>query len=300
LGKLDGQVAYITGGARGQGAALARTFAREGADIIVSDICENIDTVRYSLGTKDELDGVARDVRDLGRGCIAEIADVRDQAQLDALTARGLAEFGKIDVVCANAGIHGVAPFWMMTEDQWDNMIGVNLTGVWKTAKSVAPSMIERESGSFIITASVSAKEPLPDYSHYTSAKHGLLGLAKSLAIELGPRNIRVNTLLPGPIDTPLNNNPINRDWAAGFEGATEDDMHAAIRHWHNLRGRGALPVQAVVNAALWLASDDAEHVHGVELPIDAGHLILPGFNHSPSQPEGYPRRANEGYNPYA
>lgn len=300
MGRLDGKVAYITGGARGQGAAFARTFAREGADIVLSDICEDIATVRYSLGTKDELEAVARDVRRLGRRCMAEVADVRDQAQLDAVTAKGLDAFGKIDIVCANAGIHGVAKFTEMTEEQWDNMLAINLTGIWKTAKSTGPSMIQRQSGCFVITASVSAREPLPAYSHYTSAKHGVLGLAKSLAIELGPENIRVNTILPGPIDTPLNNNPTNRDWAAGFEGADENDMHAAIRHWHNLRGRGALPAQAVADAALWLASDEAAHVHGAEIAVDAGHLILPGFNHSPVQPEGYPRRANEGYDPYA
>jgi SDR family mycofactocin-dependent oxidoreductase len=299
MGRLDGKVAYITGGARGQGATMARTFAREGADIIISDLCSQIDSVRYSLATKDELEGVAQEVRDLGRRCVAEIADVRDQAQLDAVTAKGLEEFGQIDIVCANAGIQGVSSFWTMTDEQWDDMIAVNQTGVWKTAKSTAPSMIERQTGCLILTASVNGREPLQDYCHYTSSKHGVIGLAKSFALELGPYNVRVNTILPGPIGTYMNDNPVNRDWSAGFEGATTDDMNASIRHWHNLRGRGALPPQAIANAALWLASDEAEHVHGTELVVDAGHLILPGFNHAPVQPEGYPRRPNEGYNPY-
>ena len=300
MGKLDGKVAYITGGARGMGAELARTFAAEGADIVISDLCEQIDTVRYELGSRRELEAVADEVRALGRRCVALKADVRVQAELDAVTDRALDEFGKIDVVCANAGIHGVAKFWEMTDEQWDNMIGVNLSGVWKTAKSTAPSMIERQSGCFVVTASVSAREPLADYAHYTSAKHGVVGLARSLGVDLGPHNIRVNTVLPGPIDTYLNDNPVNRDWAAGFPGATTDDMHAAVRHWHNLRGRGALPAAAVVKAALYLASEDAEHVHGAELVVDAGHGLLAGFNHAPVQPAGYPRRENEGYNPYA
>jgi SDR family mycofactocin-dependent oxidoreductase len=299
MGRLDGKVAYITGGARGQGATMARTFAREGADIVISDICANIDTVRYDLGTQDELEAVAREVRDLGRRCVAEVADVRDQAQLDAVTQRALDELGQIDIVCANAGIQGVANLCDMTEDQWDNMIAVNLTGVWKTAKSTAPSMIERQTGCIILTASVNGREALMDYSHYTSSKHGVLGLAKSFALELGRHNIRVNSILPGPVNTRMNDNPVNRDWCAGFKGADVDDFHAAIRNWHSLRGRGALPAQAIANAALWLASDDAEHVHGAELQIDAGHLILPGFNHEPVQPEGFPRRAHEGYNPY-
>ncbi|MGD9734457.1 MAG: mycofactocin-coupled SDR family oxidoreductase [Solirubrobacterales bacterium] len=299
MGRLDGQVAFITGGARGQGALLATTFAREGADIIICDICEPIESVRYDLGTRDELEAVAAEVRETGRECIAEVADVRDQAALDAVVAKGLEQFGKIDIMCATAGIQGVRRFWEMPDEQWEDMIGVNLTGVWKTAKAVAPSMIERQSGCMILWASVNGREPLMDYAHYTSSKHGVLGLNKSFALELGPHNIRVNAILPGPVHTEMNDNPVNRDWAAGFKGATADDMNASIRHWHSLRGRPALPPEAIINAALWLASKDAEHVHGTEFVVDAGHLILPGFNHEPVQPEGYPRQPHQGYNPY-
>jgi SDR family mycofactocin-dependent oxidoreductase len=298
--RLEGKVAYITGGARGMGAEFARTFAREGADIVIVDICSDVTTIRYPLSTKDDLANVADEVRALGRRCVAEVADVRDQEQLDAVTAKALDEFGKIDIVCANAGIQGVGQFWTMSEQQWDDMIGINLTGVWKTAKSTAPSMMGRQSGCFILTASISSREPLQDYCHYTAAKHGVIGLAKSLGIDLGPYNIRVNSILPGPMDTPLNNNPVNRDYTAGFKGATMDDMDAAVRGWTNLRGRGTLQPDAVAKAALWLASDDAEHIHGAEISVDAGHSLLPGFNHAPVQPDGWPRRGHEGYNPYA
>ena len=298
--RLEGKVAYITGGARGIGAEYARTFAREGADIVLLDICEDIDTIRYPLSTKDDLDSVAQDVRDLGQRCIAEVADVREQDQLDAVTAKTLRDFGRIDIVCANAGVQGVGEFWKMSDQQWDDMIGVNLTGVWKTAKSTAPSMMERQSGCYILTASISSREPLNDFIHYTAAKHGMLGVARSLALDLGPRNIRVNSVLPGPLNTPLNNNPINRDYTAGFSGATMDDFDAAVRGWNSLRGRGTLHPSAIANAALYLASDEAEHVHGAEIVVDAGHAILPGFNHAPVQPEGWPRRAHEGYNPYS
>jgi len=299
MGRLDGKVAYITGGARGQGAALAERFASEGADIVVSDICADIPTVRYAMGTKAELDAVAEAVRRHGRRCIAEVADVRDQAQLDAVTEKALAEFGKIDIVCANAGIQGVNRFWEMTEQQWDDMIAVNQTGVWKTAKSTAPSMIERQSGCIIITASLNGHEAMYDYCHYVSSKHGALGLAKCFALELGSHNIRVNSILPGPVDTYMTNNPMNRDWASGFRDATHDDMHASIRNWHLLKSRGALPVEAITGAALFLASDDAAHVHGAEIVVDAGHLVLPGFNHGGIQPPGVERRNHEGYNPY-
>lgn len=300
MGRLQDKVAYITGGARGIGAEFARTFAREGADVVILDICSDIDTVLYPLGTKDDLAAVAAEVRGLGRRCVAEVADVRDQGQLDAVTAKALEEFGRIDVVCANAGIQGVGQFWTMPEQQWDDMIATNLTGVWKTAKSTAPSMIERQSGCFILTASISSREPLQDYCHYTAAKHGVLGLAKSLGIDLGPYNIRVNSILPGPLNTPLNDNPVNRDYTAGFQGATMEDFDAAVRGWNNLRGRGTMHPEAIAKAALYLASDDAEHVHGAELSVDAGHGLLPGFNHAPVQPEGWPRRGHEGYDPYA
>jgi SDR family mycofactocin-dependent oxidoreductase len=286
MNRLEGKVAFITGGARGQGAAMARKFAEEGADIVIVDMCAPVGTVHYEMSSEAELKAVAEDVRALGRGCVAKVADVRDQAALDEAVAEGLRQFGRIDVVCANAGIASFAPFWEMTDQMWDEMIGINLTGVWRTAKAVAPSMIERQSGSMILTSSVCGREPLADYCHYTAAKHGVLGLAKSFALELGPYNIRVNSLLPGPVDTILNDNPVTRDFLAGHEGANSEEMHAAIRHWTVLRGRGALPLSATVNAALWLASDESEHVHALEMVVDAGHMILPGFNHAPIQPQ--------------
>ncbi|MBS1842801.1 MAG: mycofactocin-coupled SDR family oxidoreductase [Actinobacteria bacterium] len=300
MGRLDGKVAYITGGARGQGAAHARTFAREGADIVIIDLCADLGTVRYPLADREDLDAVAADVRGLGRRCIAAVADVREQDQLDAVTAQALEEFGKIDIVFANAGIQGVAKFWEMTEEQWDDMIAINQTGVWKTAKSTAPSMIERESGSLILTGSMNCHEGLPEYCHYTASKHAVMGLMKCFAIELGPHNIRVNCICPGVIDTPLLDNPMNREWAAGFKGADKDDALAAARHWSILKGTALLPPEAISEAAVFLASDEGRYIHGTSLDVDAGHMVMPGFNHAPVQPEGFPRRQHEGYNPYA
>jgi SDR family mycofactocin-dependent oxidoreductase len=299
VGRLDGKVAYITGGARGQGAAHARTFAQEGADIVVLDICANVDSIRYDLSRTDDLEAVAAAVRATGRRCIAEVADVRDQSQLDAVTDKALAEFGKIDIVLANAGIQGVANFWDMTERQWDDMIAINQTGVWKTAKSTAPSMIERQSGCFVLTGSLNCYEGLPQYCHYVASKHAVLGLTKSFALELGPHNVRVNAVIPGVIDTPLLDNPMNRDWIAGFKGAQHEDAQAAVRHWGILKGSAMLPADAISKAALWLTSDEAEYVHGAQIVVDAGHMMLPGFNHTPVQPDGFPRRDHEGYNPY-
>jgi SDR family mycofactocin-dependent oxidoreductase len=285
MGRMDGKVAFITGAARGQGATFARMFAEEGADIIMVDLCAPVDTCHYALGTKDELDAVADEIRALGRGCISEAVDVRNQADLDSVVARGVAEFGRLDTVIANAGIASFAPFWEMSDQMWNDMIDVNLTGVWRTAKAAAPTLIEQKSGSIILISSVNGKEPLLNYCHYTAAKHGVLGLAKSFALELGPHNVRVNSILPGPVDTYLNSNPDTRNFLAGHENATVEEMHAAIRHWTLLRGRGALPQRSTGNAALFLASDEAEHIHGLEMVVDAGHVVLPGFNHEPIDP---------------
>jgi SDR family mycofactocin-dependent oxidoreductase len=299
MGKLDGKVAYITGGARGQGASHALTFAREGADIVLLDACQDIDTIRYPLSGREDLESTAQQIRDLGRQCLAAVADVREQDQLDRVTDQALEQFGKIDIAIANAGIQGVSNFWEMTEKQWDDMIAINQTGVWKTAKSVAPSMIERQSGNIILIGSMNSLEGMAEYCHYVAAKHAVRGLNKSFALELGPHNIRVNIIMPGVIDTPLLDNETTRDWMAGFKGADHDDANAAVRNWGILRGVGLLPPAAISEAALWLASDDSRFVHGSEVTVDAGHMALPGFNHAPVQPEGFPRRPHEGYDPY-
>ena len=159
MGMLDGKVALITGGARGQGRAHAVTCAREGADVIIADVVDQLPTVPYKLATKDDLDETVRLVRAYGRRVIAVQADVRSQEQLDAAVTAGMAELGKIDILIANAGIWTLGSFWELTDEQWDEMIGVNLTGAWKAAKAVAPHMIERRSGSIVIIASVNALE---------------------------------------------------------------------------------------------------------------------------------------------
>jgi NADP-dependent 3-hydroxy acid dehydrogenase YdfG len=184
---LDGKVALITGGSRGQGRAHAVTCAREGADVIIVDIAGQLATVPYQMARQDDLDETAKQVEALDRRILAIKGDVRDQAQLDAAVAQGFAEFGQIDILIANAGIWTQAPFWELTDDQWDEMIGVNLTGVWKSAKAVAPHMIERRSGSIVITSSTNGIEPGLNYAHYVAAKHGVIGLMKNIALELAP-----------------------------------------------------------------------------------------------------------------
>ncbi len=282
MGRLEGKVAFITGGARGQGRAIAAKFASEGADIAICDICAQLPTVPYPLANTDDLAETVRLIERSGRRCLADIADVRDQAALDRVVAKAIDELGQIDIVCVNAGIVNFAAFWEMPEDVWDEMIDVNLTGVWKTVKAVAPHMMERTRGSIILTSSSNGREPAPELAHYTAAKHGVIGLMKSFAYELGPYGIRVNTILPGPILTPMTNNEPTRSWIFGRPKASLEDYLQATRNWHVLRGRAALPASAIADAMIWLASDESLHVTGVELPVDAGHLILPGMNMSP------------------
>src|SRR3954453_13452690 len=165
MGLLDGKVALITGGARGQGRAHALAYAREGADVVVADIADQMATVPYPMGTQEDLDETVRLVEKLDRRAVAVRADVRSQEQLDAAVQRTLSELGRLDLVAANAGIWSMAPFWELTEDQWEDMIATNLTGVWKTAKAVAPHLIEQGSGSIVMTSSVTALDPGTQYT---------------------------------------------------------------------------------------------------------------------------------------
>ena len=282
MGMLDGKVAFITGGSRGQGRAHAVTCAREGADVIIVDLLEQIASVDYTMARQEDLDETVRQVEALDRRVLAIPADVRDQAQLDSAVAAGLAEFGQIDILIANAGIWTQAPFWELTEEQWEDMIAVNLTGVWKSAKAVTPHMISRQSGSIVITSSVNGLEPGMNYAHYVSAKHGVIGLMKNIALELAPHGIRCNSINPGAIKTPMTDHQGAWDMFAGHPGGTEEDMIAGGYYFHALKGATFLPPQVIADTALYLNSELAASVTGVTIPVDAGHMLLPGVNNNP------------------
>jgi SDR family mycofactocin-dependent oxidoreductase len=282
MGLLDGKVALITGGARGQGRAHALTSAREGADVVLVDIADQLETVPYAMATADDLAETVRQVEALDRRALAVTADVRDQGQLDEAVSRGIAEFGKIDILIANAGIWTQGPFWELSEQSWDEMIGVNLTGVWKSAKAVAPHMIERQSGSIVITSSVNGLEPGMNYAHYVAAKHGVIGLMKNIALELAPHGVRCNSINPGAIKTPMTDHQGAWDMFAGHEGGTEADLVEGGYHFHALKGRTFLSPQVIADTALYLNSELAAAVTGVTIPVDAGHMLLTGVNPAP------------------
>jgi SDR family mycofactocin-dependent oxidoreductase len=268
MGKLEGTVAFITGAARGQGRAHAVRLAQEGADIVGIDICQQIESVGYKMSTREDLDETVRQVKDLGRRIVVQEADVRDAQALQQAFDEGASELGPITIVVANAGI-GPGGF-ASAEQQWEEVIDVNLKGVWNTGRVAIPSMIENAlGGSIVLTSStggmMGSPSNVPGMLGYTAAKHGVIGLMRSWANYLAPHNIRVNSVAPTTVRTPM---------------ANDGDISVILQHVPELANSltNALPVEAVdamdvANAVAWLASDEARYVTGTVLPVDAGSL---------------------------
>lgn len=273
MGRLDGKVAFVTGAAQGQGRSHALRLAEEGAEIIAVDICDQIEHVPYGMGTREGLDQTVAGVEEQDRRIVARQADVRSSEQLGSAVDDGLTEFGHIDVVCANAGIFSHSVTWEMPDDQWQDMLDVNLTGVWRTVKAVVPSMIERDQGgSIIITSSTAGMRGFGGFAHYTAAKHGVIGLMRALVNELAPHKIRVNTIHPTAVDTDMIQNKTLYEVFTGDENATREQFGEAFLALNALPIPWVEPVD-ISNAVLWLASDEARYVTGVQLPVDAGFL---------------------------
>ncbi|GAA0257777.1 mycofactocin-coupled SDR family oxidoreductase [Cryptosporangium japonicum] len=281
MADLTGQVALVTGAARGQGRSHALALAEAGADIIAVDACADVETAPYPLATSEDLAATVKEIEQLDRRVLAAECDVRSSG-LDDVVARGLAEFGRIDVLVANAGIWALGRLWEITEAQWQEMLDINLTGVWRTVKAVVPHMIEQKRGSIVLTSSVNGFEAGGGMTHYVAAKHGVLGLMRNAAIELGPYNIRCNAVCPGIVDTKMNDWPGAYDMMAGHEGGTPEDRRHNAYGWSALAGRGLLDPRTVSRSVLFLASDDARDITGVALPVDGGHAVLPGSNPDP------------------
>ena len=266
MGKLEGKVAFITGAARGQGRSHAIRLAQEGADIIAVDICQQIATVPYPMSTPDDLAETAKQVEALDRRIYTAQADVRDTAALKAAFDAGVAELGPVDIVLANAGI---APMSLHeTNGAWQDVIDVNLTGVFNTVEIAIPSMIERgQGGAIVLTSSTAGINGIGGSTGgglgYTAAKHGVVGLMRSYANNLAQYSIRVNTVHPTGVNTPMIVNEAMQEWLS-----QAGDAANALTN--------ALPVPMVEpidisNAIAWLVSDDARYVTGVTLPVDAG-----------------------------
>lgn len=268
MGKLEGKVAFITGAARGQGRAHAVLMAREGADIAALDICCDLPYPRYSLAMRSDLEETVRQVRECGRQALELVADVRDSAAMAAAVEKTIATFGHIDILVCNAGIADMALTWDITEEWWDMMLDVNLKGYWLAVKYVVPRMLAQGTGgSIVMTSSVAGLRGEPGMAHYCASKWGVVGLANSLAHELAPHHITVNTLHPTAVDT-----DIITGMAQAADMATED-LVEFIRHGNALPVK-LIDVEDVAKAALWLVSGEARYVTGQKLNIDAGRML--------------------------
>jgi SDR family mycofactocin-dependent oxidoreductase len=280
MGLLDGKVAFITGAARGQGRSHALRLAEEGADVIVLDIGRDaLESVGYPLGTSSELDETVAAVEARGRRAVKGVADVRDLAQVQSVVDAGLEALGRIDIVCANAGIGSWAVSWEMTSQQWQEMIDVNLTGVFNTTRAALPSMVQRgEGGCVVLTSSTAGVIGYANTAHYTAAKHGVLGLMKVLAQELGPHRIRVNAVCPTTVNTPLVvNDGTFRLFRPDLDEATADDVREPFAGLNILPDLPWIEPEDVSEAVVWLCSDAARYVTGVAMPIDAGNIVKKG-----------------------
>ena len=266
-GRVEGKVAFITGAGRGQGRSHAIRLAEEGADIIAVDVLEDYQTVRYAMSGRAELDETVRAVEALDRRIVAAKADVRDVATLRATLDAGVAELGRLDIVCANAGIYTVQSWDQVTPQVWQDTIDTNLTGVWNTMVVAIPHLIAAGGGSIIATSSTAGLKGMPFLAPYVATKHAVVGLCRSLANELAGHHIRVNTVHPAGVDTPM------------VTGAETIEPFVSRNPELGAIFTNGMPVEAleprdVSNAVLWLASEEARYVTGAALTVDAGNTI--------------------------
>jgi SDR family mycofactocin-dependent oxidoreductase len=270
VGRLDDKVVVITGGARGQGRSHAVTLAREGADIVIGDLVAPLDTVDYPLADPADLDETVSLIEKLGRRCLAMRADVRELAAMQELADRAIAEFGRIDILLANAGIAGQMPVAEMTADQWRQMIDVNLTGVFTAFRAVLPTMIDKRSGHLVATSSIVATTGATNSGHYAAAKAGVVALVQSVAYEVAEHGIVVNAVLPAGVDTPMIHNPASyKRFRPDLEHPTRADIEPLFAE-----GRprpGLLAPADVSNAILYLVSPEGRCMSGRTITLANG-----------------------------
>ena len=274
-GRVRDKIALSTGAARGQGRSHAVRLAEEGADVILVDACAPLSTVdMYPLATPDDLDETVASVEKTGRRAVARIADVRNTDDLRAAIDDGAAELGGIDIVVANAGIATYGMSWEITEEMWQQMLDVNLTGVWHTATAALPHLRARGGGSMVFTSSIGGLKGIMQVAHYVAAKHGMVGLMRTMANELAGERIRVNTVHPTNVDTHMIQNP--GTWGMFAPGDPEPTQEKAMAGFTSLNAMDVPWVEPIdiSNAVLFLASDEARYITGVTLPVDAGANI--------------------------
>jgi (+)-trans-carveol dehydrogenase len=275
-GRAEGKVAFITGAARGQGRSHAVRLAADGADIIAIDICHDVEGA-LPMATPDDLAETVKLVEALDRRIVATQADVRDFDALKAAVDEGVAQLGRLDIIVANAGIASIGgPVQSMDAANWKHTIDINLTGLWHTARAGIPHLLAGgRGGSIVLTSSVGGMHAMPNMSHYVSAKHGVVGLMRSLAVELGQHGIRVNSVHPTNVNTPMfMNEGTFKMFRPDLENPGPDDVAAIAAQFMHVLPVGWVEPEDVSNAIAFLVSDEARYITGVTLPVDAGALI--------------------------
>jgi SDR family mycofactocin-dependent oxidoreductase len=269
---VKNKIAVITGGGRGQGRSHAVTLARQGADIAICDIDGQYPTIPYDMRRDRDLEVTAALVREAGRKCLTYNADVRDPAAMESFVAAVIAEFGHIDILCANAGVWAPMPLADTTDALWHDTIETNLSGAFYAIRAVAPHMIAQGSGRIIATASMCGRRGTPNLGAYTASKWGVIGLVKTAALELGAHGITVNAICPSFVDTPmLNFDEYNRMFRPDLENPTRDTSDEVVRQMNHALPVGSYPAAEISNAVLYLASDLGRLVSGTALDVTAG-----------------------------
>jgi SDR family mycofactocin-dependent oxidoreductase len=274
-GRVEGKVAFITGAARNQGRSHAVRLAQEGADIIAVDLAGPVESIQmYPPATPEDLAETVREVEKLDRRIVATQADVRDPAALRAAVDDGVSQLGKLDIVLANAGVFEIQPSLELTDDAWQEMIDINLTGVWNTCRVALPHLIENGGGSIVLTSSTAGLKGTPNTIHYTAAKHGVVGIMRTLANEFGKQSIRVNTVHPTGVDTVMIQN--EKTWGLFTPDDPEPTREKFAELFETLHPLPVPYVQPIdiSNAILFLVSEEARYITGVTLPVDAGYTV--------------------------
>jgi SDR family mycofactocin-dependent oxidoreductase len=275
-GILEGRVAFVTGAARGQGRAHAVRLASEGADIIAIDICGPIsDTVTYPAATSEELADTVRAIESTGRKVLAREVDIRDLAAQQQVVADGIEQFGRLDIVVANAGILSWGRMFEMSEEQWDSVIDVNLNGTWRTMRAAVPAMIEAgNGGSIIIVSSSAGTKATPGNGHYSASKHGLVAITNALAIEVGEFGIRVNSIHPYSIDTPMVEPDAMMEIFSkypAFLHSFKPMPYQPVNHDGKKGLKEFMTPEEVTDVVLWLAGDGSATISGSQIAVDRG-----------------------------
>ena len=277
-GTLEGQVAFVTGAARGQGRAHAVRLASEGADVVAIDVCGPIsDTITYPAATSEDLAETVREVEATGRKVLAREVDIRDLAAQQQVVAEAIEQFGRLDIVVANAGVLSWGRMFEMSEEQWDSVIDVNLNGTWRTVRATVPAMIEAgNGGSIIIVSSSAGLKATPGNSHYAASKHGLVAITNSLAIEVGEFGIRVNSIHPYSIGTPM----VEPEAMMEIFGKYPSYIHSfSPMPYHPVNHDGKKGLQEfmapeeVSDVVTWLAGDGSRTISGSQIAVDRGTM---------------------------